>query len=220
MNSLGSDFDTVLTRAAVGVLAAAGVWVLLVVLSVAVEARTSGRTRLARSAGCPPRLRRWLLGVFLVSLSGVAAPAGASTAGSGSGPASEPGDGDRAVVTVLDGLPLPDRTNDRPEDHAEDHAEDHPVDHAVRARAQRPEVVVVRAGDSLWRIARAALPDGAPDSVVAAAVARVYADNRHVIGDDPDLILPGEHLAIDLRTSTSASASATTSASTPLREDR
>jgi hypothetical protein len=187
VNSLGPDFDTLLTRAAVVALAAAGGWLLLVVVSVALEARTGGRVRLARRAGCPPALRRWLLGLFLVGVSAVAAPAGASATGSGNGPAGGPRDGDSAVAAVLDGLPLPDRTSDRPV-----------ARHSVPAPAQLPSSVVVRAGDSLWEIARAALPADAPDAAVAAAVARVYAANRRVIGDDPDLILPGERLEIDL----------------------
>jgi LysM repeat protein len=196
VNSLGPDFDTLLIRAAVVALAAAGAWLLLVVVSVALEARSGGRVRLPGRAGCPPALRRWLLGLFLVGLSGVAAPADASTTGSGNGPAGGAGDGGSAVVAVLDGLPLPDRTSDRP----------------APAPAQLPRSVVVRAGDSLWRIARTALPDGAPDAAVATAVARLYAANRHVIGDDPDLIVPGQRLEIDLPTPRPAT--------TPLREDR
>ncbi|MBM7820808.1 nucleoid-associated protein YgaU [Cellulosimicrobium cellulans] len=55
------------------------------------------------------------------------------------------------------------------------------------------EVVVVR-GDSLWSIAARHLPDGASDAQVADAVQRWYAANAEVVGDDPDLVRPGQVL--------------------------
>lgn len=55
------------------------------------------------------------------------------------------------------------------------------------------EVVVVR-GDSLWSIAARHLPDGASDAQVADAVQRWYAANVGVVGDDPDLVRPGQVL--------------------------
>jgi resuscitation-promoting factor RpfA len=53
---------------------------------------------------------------------------------------------------------------------------------------------VVRAGDSLWRIAAQRLGGHASSAEIAAAWPRWYAANRPVIGADPDLITPGEHL--------------------------
>ncbi|WP_236121218.1 LysM peptidoglycan-binding domain-containing protein [Cellulomonas palmilytica] len=55
-------------------------------------------------------------------------------------------------------------------------------------------VVVVEAGDSLWSIAAAHLPHGASDAQVAAAWPRWYEANRDVVGDDPDVLLPGQVL--------------------------
>lgn len=55
------------------------------------------------------------------------------------------------------------------------------------------EVVVLR-GDTLWSIAARHLPPGAADAEVAVAVQRWFAANADVIGDDPDLILPGQVL--------------------------
>jgi hypothetical protein len=52
-----------------------------------------------------------------------------------------------------------------------------------------PLSVVVRPGDSLWAIASRA---GTAD--IPAAVGAWYRENRGVIGPDPDLILPGQHL--------------------------
>lgn len=69
--------------------------------------------------------------------------------------------------------------------------------HSTPSPSAEPAVtapVVVRPGDTLWAIARAHLPDGAPDGTIAAAWPRWYAANADLIGPDPDLIRPGQHL--------------------------
>jgi nucleoid-associated protein YgaU len=103
VDSLGTGFDALLARGALGVLVLAAGWAILVVLAVALEARTGGRVRLAERAGCPPRLRLWLLAAF-VAVFGWVAPAHASDTGSG--------DASTRTAAALDGLPLPDRTTD------------------------------------------------------------------------------------------------------------
>lgn len=60
-----------------------------------------------------------------------------------------------------------------------------PVEHTVR----------VRPGDSLWLIAAHRLGPTAGPAAVAAAWPRWYAANRDVIGDDPNLIVPGQLLS-------------------------
>ncbi|KON73905.1 hypothetical protein M768_07310 [Cellulosimicrobium cellulans F16] len=60
--------------------------------------------------------------------------------------------------------------------------------------ADEPRGVVVVRGDSLWSIAARHLPDGASDAQVADAVQRWYAANVGVVGDDPDLVRPGQVL--------------------------
>jgi len=53
---------------------------------------------------------------------------------------------------------------------------------------------VVVAGDCLWDIAARHLGPGATDAQIAAEWPRWYAANRHLIGDDPDLIQIGLRL--------------------------
>jgi nucleoid-associated protein YgaU len=54
--------------------------------------------------------------------------------------------------------------------------------------------VVVHRGDTLWAIAAATLDDDATDAEIMRAVVHWHEANRDVIGDDPDLILPGQVL--------------------------
>jgi nucleoid-associated protein YgaU len=167
MSQLGTDFDALLVRGAVGVLCLAASWLAVVVVAVAAEARSGGRLRFAERAGCPRLLRVWLLAGFVALFAGIApAQAGDHSV--------RPG-GMLGAGPALEGLQLPDR----------------------------PEVdrrqVVVRPGDSLWSIARGQLrtPRRAPTAAAtAAAVARLHAANRDLIGPDPDLIRPGQHLTI------------------------
>jgi nucleoid-associated protein YgaU len=57
-----------------------------------------------------------------------------------------------------------------------------------------PRTVVVQAGDTLWGIAAEHVPGRATPTRIARAWPRWYAANRAVIGDDPNLIVPGQHL--------------------------
>jgi hypothetical protein len=168
VDSLGTDFDALLTRVALWVLGATACWALLVVAAVALEARTQGRVRILASAGCPPAVRMWLLGLFVALFAGLS-PAQASDTGAG---------GTGAVAGALDGLALPDRT----------------VDAAPRQSPVTARQVVVRPGDSLWLIVRGGLPPGSADSRIAAGVAAVHAANRRTIGPDPDALRPGQRL--------------------------
>jgi nucleoid-associated protein YgaU len=68
--------------------------------------------------------------------------------------------------------------------------------------AGRPEepgrrVHVIEVGDTLWGIAASHLPAGdRPDAAVDAYWRQLYAANRAVLGDDPDLIHPGTRLTL------------------------
>ena len=59
-------------------------------------------------------------------------------------------------------------------------------------RSDAVTTAVVRDGDSLWTLAAAQLGPQATDADIAAHWPRWYERNRAVIGDDPDLILPGQ----------------------------
>ncbi len=63
------------------------------------------------------------------------------------------------------------------------------------SRVAAPAGVVVHRGDTLWDIVGRALGPDATDLEVAREWPRWYAANRDVIGDDPDLILPGQVLS-------------------------
>jgi hypothetical protein len=66
--------------------------------------------------------------------------------------------------------------------------------HLDRPEGGPPTALVVHPGDSLWRlVARRHL--GSSDAEIARLTQALYAGNRTVIGDDPDLIEPGQRLA-------------------------
>ncbi|WP_141817906.1 LysM peptidoglycan-binding domain-containing protein [Ornithinimicrobium humiphilum] len=68
------------------------------------------------------------------------------------------------------------------------------VSTAGRQSSSEERTVVVRRGDSLWAIAARALGTDATDADVAAEWPRWWEANREVIGEDPDLIHPGQRL--------------------------
>jgi nucleoid-associated protein YgaU len=61
-------------------------------------------------------------------------------------------------------------------------------------RGETVDEVVVRRGDSLWSIAAHHLGPGANDAQISAEWPQWWAANRHVVGDNPDLIRPGQRL--------------------------
>ncbi|MHA7153656.1 LysM peptidoglycan-binding domain-containing protein [Arthrobacter sp. TMN-50] len=59
-----------------------------------------------------------------------------------------------------------------------------------------PALVVVTPGDSLWTLAAHHLGPFATDVEIAAAWPQWHRENREIIGDDPNLLLPGQMLRI------------------------
>ncbi|WP_432544427.1 LysM peptidoglycan-binding domain-containing protein [Kineococcus sp. SYSU DK002] len=70
-----------------------------------------------------------------------------------------------------------------------------PVAGAPRPTAAGAELVVHR-GDSLWSLARLRCGPGADRAEVLAEQQRLYAANAEVIGEDPDVLRPGQVLRL------------------------
>lgn len=87
-------------------------------------------------------------------------------------------------------LPAPSWPTTAPPHHQATH------DAPARARRSAPHPVVVQSGDTLWSIAADHLPRDARPAQIARAWPRWYGANRAVIGDDPDLIHPGQVLHV------------------------
>jgi hypothetical protein len=120
-------------------------------------------------------LRRLVLLCCGVAL---AAPVGAAS-----------GDELPAPRPAIAGLPLPDRATG-------------PAHRPPPSARPAPRTVVVRAGDCLWHLAAADLPADASAAHVTARWHAVHRLNAAVIGPDPDLIHPGQRLALPPRPST------------------
>lgn len=170
----GPGFGAWLVTGAVAALWLAAAWWAVIALAVCVEVGTRGRVPGTRLAGCPRGLRRWLLACCGAAiLAGVATPSYA--AGAGHAP----------------DLPVPERPVG---------AVGHP-DPSVRPGHRPPpdlDRVLVRPGDSLWRIAARVAPDTDAAGLVR-LTDRLYRLNRTVIGADPDLIRPGTTLRLPPR---------------------
>jgi LysM domain len=193
-------FDQVLADLAALVLLACAAWLWLVTTLVVVEAVRGARPPVTT----PAWVRRPVLAACGVALvGGLSQPAFAV-------PIQLHRENHHLTSSsmhVLDGLPLPDRAlGGVPDRNRPDHPAPHrPTDHDARFRqaSSTPEgrtstgatVVVVAAGDTLWAIAARHSP-GASARQIAQRWQEIYAANRAVIGDDPDLIEPGQHLVI------------------------
>lgn len=144
-------------------------WLVAVSAALLAEA-VAGRRRAPRWCTAPQILRRWVTITSGVALSvGLAAPALAG---------SSPG----ADLPSVDGLQLPVRASGESATGAAPHG-------------PAPVIHEVRAGDSLWRIARDRTTT-ADDGDVASLVARIHHLNHDVIGPDPDILRPGQRLVL------------------------
>ena len=68
---------------------------------------------------------------------------------------------------------------------------------AWRSTTEAPTRLVVRPGDSLWSISQEKIGSGATPQQVAYEVERIFELNRDRIGDDPNLIFPGQELLVE-----------------------
>ena len=153
-------------------LVACWAWLAIGTVAVAVQALSSA----SRPSG---RWLRWVpdtIRVLVPVLVGAAITAAPASASSEAGPATDDTAGIAAAGTVLPGLPLPDRV---------------PTGGTVE------RTVLVRPGDSLWRITARLLPASAPASAVDRGWRRLARVNADRVAD-PDLILPGTRLRVPL----------------------
>lgn len=177
---LGSTvFDDLLTWLAALVLAGCVGW-LWFLTSYVVASAYRGHDPSRPVRGCPTTVSRLVLGACGVALVGsLAAPAQAvPTTVNEDAPAP-------ASSRVLAGLPLPERPVSD--------SRDRPVSDPAGRQRRR---VTVRAGDTLWGIARDSLPERATDAGISARWQQIYRANRAVVGTDPDLVHPGLSLRL------------------------
>ncbi|WP_198554229.1 LysM peptidoglycan-binding domain-containing protein [Nocardioides alpinus] len=154
-------------------LALAWLWV-ITTLTVAGLLAGTARTAENHTGGATHRLVLLACGVAVVAGTGVPAMA---TGGDGR--------------DLLVGLTLPERAVAPPQQHRPAASADH-VEPAARTAPTAPDTYVVRPGDSLWSIAAAHPGQGDLDSRWRA----IWQTNHGVVGDDPDLIIPGQALRL------------------------
>lgn len=169
---LPATFDLLLVRVAEWALLGCGTWLWLVTTAVVLEAvRGAHGSPGRRMPGTPPHLRRILL---------LACGAAVLTTLTGTARADDihlPTTMATHLARGLDRLTLPG-----------------PV--LTAARASGHDCVVVQPGDSLWSIAARRLGRGASPQAITAEWQQIYALNREIIGSDPELIEPGQRLAL------------------------
>ena len=188
-------FDALLAAGAGWLLLVLGGWAGALLAAAALETGTQGRWRLLHRMGAPPSVRRLALATAGVVVLGVAGgPAHADDGPTGSTTATRGG----TVADATGALPVPVRPSDRPSDLPTGRrtAAPAPVPPTGTPVDPHPDQVVVHAGDTLWGLARDRLRPGAEDGDVLRLVHRVHRLNRAVVGPDPDLIVPGQHLVI------------------------
>ncbi|MGA8256271.1 MAG: LysM peptidoglycan-binding domain-containing protein [Nocardioides sp.] len=157
-------------------------WAWWVVSVVSLEAlRVTPRS----AAGVPDWARRLVFAAVGSTLLGAAVGVVPAQAGARPAEPVDRRDSGPAFVLNLDRLPLPDRPTGGVA-----------AIRRVVSAAVQPAGLVVAAGDSLWSIAAQLQPHDAAPTAVATRTAALYDLNRDVVGDDPDLIYPGQHLTL------------------------
>ena len=213
---VASDLVALLLGGCAAMLALASAWLVLAVAACTWDVLVHGATRPSGPSLLRPPLVRAC----------VAACVGATVLGSPAARAQSPPepDGDRrhrvvpaatgpgagpfpAPISVrpstsarlLEGLPVPDRTTGpmgarTPE--ATRPARRHPRTPESVRLATDERRLEVRPGDSLWSLTAGMVPRNASEADVATGWRLLYAANRAVIGDDPDLLRPGQSLRV------------------------
>lgn len=164
---------TVVAGGCAAALAACWIWLVVCAALVAVDAARQGGNECGTTVppARPPFCPAWVRTLVLVAL-GLGLGAGPALADAPAAPRDAQSVAAGPGAPRLDGLALPDR-----------------VPSPCRA------VVRVRAGDTLWAIARSELPPASPDAAVDRAWRRLARANADRLGD-PDLIFPGTVLRV------------------------
>lgn len=182
-----------------GVLA---LWVLVVSLAAVLARVLRGRARLRAVAIARLTMPRWL---FRLTVGAAAAGIALAPATAGAAPAPLPAPAlpltPAATALPTPGLPVT-RTPEAPAPRVpapQTPPRTPPADSARPGHPGRPAVpapasVTVGPGDSLWSLAAEQLGPSASPRAIAQQWPAWWAANRAVIGDDPDLIHPGQHL--------------------------
>lgn len=181
-------FDTLLGAGAAWLLLGCAGWWTLLAAAAVVEVCTHGRLRATGWLGCPAPLRRLLLTALgLTLLGGPGSPAEARVLASWTFGPHETRGLALPVRPALHHAPSPALAGTGVTGRL---CRDQRVeDHLVQRHLVRP-------GDTLWALALDRLPRRSTGPEVAALVRRTYLRNRAVIGPEPDLIRPGQRLAL------------------------
>ncbi|QIG44016.1 LysM peptidoglycan-binding domain-containing protein [Nocardioides anomalus] len=166
--------DQALVRLCLGALVLAVAWGWVQLLAGVADAWRGAAHRPGAGTACAVR-RLALVACGAAVTGGLTALGGVAGADPGVDPGVHPVVRHDRPVDALRGLPLPERA-------------------VGPAHVLRADVVVVRAGDTLWRLAERRLQPTASDREVTAAWHRLYAANRSVVGPDPDVLHPGQVL--------------------------
>lgn len=175
----GRPFEELLVWCCSAAAVAVACWLWAVTSLVALEAARGCAPPTRR--GVPAPVRRVVLAACGVVLAGSVASPAPATPGQVHQDRAGP-----ATASLVSGLPLPDRASGA----------------APRARAavapapSHGVAVVVQPGDTLWSLAEQDLPPEATTAAVGRRWQQIYAENRVVIGADPDVIHPGLKLRL------------------------
>lgn len=212
-----ADLTALLVGCCALVLSVAWSWVVLALCVCTGDVLRTGERAVAAPSLLRPRLVRALV-ASTVGVSVLGAPAAHAHPAAATNEASP---ADRAALapprpvmelTVLRGLPAPDRVTGRMTNHVTRWAaaaageategeaaaggRDHRAGRVDTAGRRVPPTVEVAPGDSLWSLTAGLLPSAASEDVVAAGWPLLYAANRDVVGNDPNLLHPGQTLRI------------------------
>jgi len=102
-----------------------------------------------------------------------------------------------AILAMLPGMAEAQHTDGVSTEAKQNITNENAGDPAASWFASEPATrLVVNPGDSLWTIGQERLGPGAPPEQVSNEVERIFELNRERIGNDPDLILPGQELLL------------------------